>query len=87
MTDMTIEYLINNKNSEPLTVWVEPWGEEVIISSESSLLLKILCDRVGLLETEMGPNNLAVWLWGGCRVKLAVNGKDLTMPSLLIPSP
>jgi hypothetical protein len=87
MTDVTLEYCIHNKNAEPLTVWVEPWGEEVIVPSDSSLLLTILCNSPGLLDTSTGPNNLAVWLWGGCRVKLAMNGENLTMPSLLIPSP
>jgi hypothetical protein len=87
MTDMTMEYRITNSNPEPLTVIVEPWAEEVVLSPESSLLLTILCDREGLLETSVDPNYLTVWLWGGCRVKLAVNGKDLTMPSLPIPSP
>lgn len=87
MTDTTAKYLIINRNHEPLTVIVEPWAEEVALSSDSSLLLTVLCDREGLLEVVTDPNYLTVGLWTGCRVKLAVNGKDLTMPSLLIPSP
>jgi hypothetical protein len=87
MTDKTLEYRIHNKNPEPLTVIVEPWAEEVVISPESSLLLTVLYKTEGLLETVVDPNYFTVWLWGGCRVKLALNGKDLTMPSLLIPSP
>ena len=87
MTDMTLKYVIKNDNPEPLTVIVEPWAEEVVISPESSLLLTVLYDREGLLETVIDPNYFTVWLWGGCRVKLALNCKDLTMPSLLIPSP
>jgi hypothetical protein len=87
MTDMTLKYAIHNKNPEPLTVIVEPWAEEVVISPESSLLLTVLYKTEGLLETVVDPNYFTVWLWGGCRVKLALNGKDLTMPSLLIPSP
>jgi hypothetical protein len=87
MTDMTVKYLIVNSNPEPLTVIVEPWAEEVVLSPDSRLLLTALCDREGLLEVETDPNYLTVGLWTGCQVKLAVNGKDLTMPSLLIPSP
>jgi hypothetical protein len=85
--DKTLEYKILNKTPEPLRVIVEPWAEEVVLSPESSLLLKILYDKEGLLDVEMNPNYYVVWLWGGCRVKLALNGEDLKMPSLLIPSP
>jgi hypothetical protein len=87
MTDTTAKYLITNRNPEPVTVLVEPWAEEVVLSPDSRLLLTALCDREGLLEVETDPNYLTVGLWTGCRVNLAVNGKDLTMPSLLIPSP
>jgi hypothetical protein len=87
MTDMTVEYLIVNRNPGPLTVIVEPWAEEVVLSSDSRLLLTALCDREGLLEVETDPNYLTVGLWSGCRARLAVNGENLTMPSLLIRSP
>jgi hypothetical protein len=87
MTDTVVKYLIINSNPEPLTVIVEPWAEEVVLSPDSRLLLTALCDREGLLEVETDPNYLTVGLWTGCRAKLAVNGENLTMPSLLIPSP
>ena len=87
MTDKTLEYRIHNKNPEPLTVIVEPWAEEVTLSPGSSLSLKILYDKEGLLEVETDPNYFTVWLWGGCRVKLALNGEDLAMPWLLTPFP
>jgi hypothetical protein len=87
MTDTTAKYLIINRNPEPLTVIVEPWAEEVILSSDSSLLLTVLCDREGLLEVVTDLNYLTVGLWTGCRVTLAVNGENMTLPSLLIPSP
>ena len=87
MTDTVEKYLIINRNPEPLTVIVEPWAEEVVLSSHSRLLLTVLCDREGLLEVVTDRNYLTAWLWTGCRVELAVNGEKLTLPSLLIPSP
>ena len=87
MTDTVVKYLVINRNPEPLTVIVEPWAEEVILPSDSSLLLTVLFDREGLLEVVTDPNYLTVGLWTGCRVTLAVNGEKLTLPSLLIPSP
>ncbi|HEX5242552.1 hypothetical protein [Bradyrhizobium sp.] len=87
MTDAAVKYLIINRNPEPLTVIVEPWAEEVTLSPDSRLLLTALCDREGLLEVVTDPNYLTVGLWTGCRAKLAVNGEELKMPSLLIPSP
>lgn len=70
-----------------MTVIVEPWGEEVVVSPGSSLLLKVLYETEDLIEVVMDPEYYIVWLWGGCRVKLALNGEDLAMPSLLIPFP
>jgi hypothetical protein len=87
MTDKTLEYRIYNRNPEPLTVIVEPWAEEVVLSPGSSLLLKIFYEKEGLLEVETDPKYLTVWLWGGCRVKLALNGEDIKMPWLLTPFP
>jgi hypothetical protein len=87
MTDTVVKYLIFNGHPEPLTVILEPWAEEVALSPDSRLLLTVLCDREGLLEVETDPNYLTVGLWGGCRVKLAVNGEDLTRPFLLTPFP
>jgi hypothetical protein len=87
MTDKTLKYLIHNKNPEPLTVIVELWAEEFVLSPGSSLLLTILYDKEGLLEVEMTPDYYVVWLWGGCRVKLSLNGEDLNMPWLLTPFP
>jgi len=87
MTDKTLEYRIHTKNPEPLTVIIEPWAEEVVLSPGSSLSLNILYDKEDLMEVETNPNYYVVWLWGGCRVKLAMNGEDLTRPFLLTPSP
>jgi hypothetical protein len=57
------------------------------LSPGSSLSLNILYDKEDLMEVETNPNYYVVWLWGGCRVKLAMNGEDLTRPFLLTPSP
>ena len=87
MTDTVVKYLIINRNPEPLTVIVEPWAEEIVVSPGSSLVLKIFYDSEGLMEVVTDPDYLTVGLWTGCRVTLAVNGEKLTLPSLLIPSP
>jgi hypothetical protein len=87
MTDKALEYRIHNKNPEPLTVIIEPWAEEVVLSPGSSLSLKISYDKEDLMEVETNPKYYVVWLWGGCRVKLALNGEELKMPWLLTPFP
>lgn len=87
MTDMTMEYFITNSNPQPLTVIVEPWAEEVVLSPGSNLLLTVFCDREGMMEVDTNPKFLTVWVWTGCRAKLALNGKDLNLRALLIPSP
>ena len=66
MTDTTAKYLIVNRNPEPLTVIVEPWAEEVVLSSGSRLLLTALCDREGLLEVDTDPNYLTAGLGQAC---------------------
>lgn len=87
MTDTAVKYLIVNSNPKPLTVIVEPWAEEIVLAPDSRLVLTALCDREGMLEVETDPNYLTMHLWTGCRAKLSVNGEDLKMSSLLIPSP
>jgi len=35
MTDATMKYLLSNDHPEPLTVIVEPWAEEIVLSPKS----------------------------------------------------
>jgi hypothetical protein len=87
VTDTTVKYIITNDHPEALTVLIEPWAEEIVLRPTSSLLLTVLCDREGMLEVATDPNYFTVWFWTGCRVKLALNGEELVMPSLLRRAP
>ena len=86
MTDTTVKYVVIDHNPGPLTVIVQPWAEEVVLSSDSQLLLKSFATGKVCWKWCRAATSF-VWVWTGCRAMLVLNGQDLTLPWLLRPSP
>ena len=70
-----------------MIVTLEPWAEEFRVSPGSTLSVNIYYDNPGVLETDIGPRYFTLWLWGGCRAEVSLDGSDLTPNSLTIPAP
>jgi hypothetical protein len=87
MSEFPLKYTVGNKTTETLQVIIEPWAEEFTLRPGSVLSVAILHDQLGLLETEMGPGYLTMWLWKGCRAEVSLDDKDQTPGSLSIPVP
>jgi hypothetical protein len=80
-----MRYTFQNRTSTPIIVIVEPWAEEFSVPSGSVLSLEITSTEFGPLETTLDDKYSTIWLWGGCRVAVSLDGKDQTQPSLSIP--
>jgi len=87
MSENSMNYIIENRNSDSVQVIIEPWAEEFSVPSGSKLSISILYDKIGALEVEMSPDYFTVWLWAGCRAGVTLDGKDQTPRSLSIPAP
>lgn len=59
---------------EPITVFVEPWCEEVTLAAGSTMDLVIEYRKPQRLEIELTDELFIVHAWGGCRAKLFVDG-------------
>ena len=77
----------HNKNSESVTVIVEPWAEEIRVPSKNTLEITVFYREIGPIETTIDRSHIAVWLWKGCHALVSLNGRDCTPPSLTIPAP
>jgi hypothetical protein len=81
-----MQYQFQNQSADPIIVIIEPWAEEFSVPSNSVLLIDIDSTKTGLLETAMNSKYFTVWLWGGCRAKVSLDGEDRTPLSLAIPA-
>jgi hypothetical protein len=82
-----MRYTFKNAISAPMVLVVEPWAEEFSVPSGSVLEIEISSTETGPLETVMSDKFFAVWLWGGCRAAVSLDGEDQPRPGLSIPAP
>lgn len=75
-----MSFTFNNNESKAVTIIVEPWVEEFVVSPGSILDLNIFYTKIGVLETEISPKYFTIWLWAGCHVEVSLDGKDQTPP-------
>ena len=54
MGKSSIDYIFHNKDTQEITVNIEPWAEEFSVPSGSTLSIAISYGQIGRLETEMG---------------------------------
>jgi hypothetical protein len=86
MMESPIKYAFRNQGLNPIVVILEPWAEEFTVPPKSVLSIAIFHTKVGSLETAIGPNYFSIWLWGGCRAEVSLDGEDQTRSSLSIPA-
>jgi hypothetical protein len=89
---MWIEFGMNkfkfqNKLDEALRFYLEPWGDEFILSPNADITIDIIQIKQRLLETRLEDGVFTIWLWGGCRAEVHINGEKQERPWLSIPVP
>lgn len=78
---------IHNSSGDALTVFLEPWAEDIVVSPRSILRLQIDSMEDGSCEiVHQDTGQITVWLWRGCTVVAYIDDQKLEMPSLLIRS-
>jgi hypothetical protein len=87
MASNLMKYTFQNRTAAPITFIIEPWAEEFTVPSGSVISIEISCSEFGLLETATDGKYFTMWLWGGCRAAVSLDGEDQTRPSLSIPAP
>ena len=82
----SLKYELSNKTEHDVVLILEPWAEEFTIASNSVISIKIIYTKMGAIESELNPKYFILWLWGGCRAEVLLNGRNLTPASLAIPA-
>ena len=80
MTGSPLRYVFRNNYPAIMSLVIEPWAEEFEIPAGSSVLLAIYYRTVGTIETSIDSNYFTIWLWGGCRVEISIDGQDAAIP-------
>jgi hypothetical protein len=68
---------IRNSQARELTFYLEPWGEEYKMPSETTLELMVQGPRGDFLEVEFGDDQVKVYGWPGSTVTLFKQGTEL----------
>lgn len=80
---------LKNSRSESIRFWLEPWAEEYEVPSGSTLKLSYECAKPTMLypEVEVTETLIVWWFGSGCRVRVYVDGKEVTAASWRTLSP
>jgi hypothetical protein len=87
MTKPLFKYIVRNEKQSPMVVILEPWAEEFDVPPNGVLEIGILDSMDESIETTQKNQCLVVWLWGGCRATVSLDGRDCTPPTLNVVFP
>jgi hypothetical protein len=87
MMDSSLKYRLRNEKSTSIVVIIEPWAEEISVPPDKTLEIAVFYPSIGPIETITTDEFIIVWLWGGCRATVSLDGQDCTPGSLSIPAP
>jgi hypothetical protein len=82
-----LKYRLRNEKSASIVVIIEPWAEEISVPPDKTLEIVVFYPSIGPIETITTDEYIIVWLWGGCRATVSLDGQDCTPGSLSIPAP
>lgn len=72
---------IRNSHARELTFYLEPWGEEYKVPSDSTLELMVRGPQGNFLEVEFADGHVKVYGWPGSKVTLFNQGTALGVGS------
>ena len=68
---------ISNQSNRPLTLHVEPWGEQIPMPAGSRFQLVAVAKEQGEMEIQFEENDVLVWGWTGSVLTVFSNGKEM----------
>jgi hypothetical protein len=85
-----VQYLrVSNFHSEPVTLCLEPWADEIIIPPKVNYVIKAEGPAGGYLEVAYGASRITVYGWSGSILFVFSNEELLLgcrIPAPLTPS-
>lgn len=89
MRDRDCQWSLSNPGPQTLSVWLEPWADEVAVPVRSTITLTVADgaqDR-SFGEVEWTPGHLVVWASGPSMIEARVDGVLQHTGSAIIPVP
>lgn len=82
---------IANSADKSLTVWIEPWGQDLQVPPGQSLDLVARSPSEGRLEVVNGVEEVAVYAWPDATIQAFCQGEliydmNITFPSAALPA-
>ena len=68
---------ISNRSNGPLTLHLEPWGEQFSMPVSSTFQVKAEATEQGEMEIQYEEHAILVWGWTGSILTVLLNGKEL----------
>jgi hypothetical protein len=76
MAGMQRQYLrIRNSRSEDLSIYIEPWGDELLIAADAICEIASDGPSDGFLEVESAEDRLTVYGWPGSTLSVYQDGQ------------
>lgn len=89
MTDRGGQWSLSNPGPQTLSVWLEPWADEVVVPIRSTITLTVATGTqdCSIGEVEMTPDHLVVWANAAGMIEARVDGVLQHTGSAIIPVP
>jgi hypothetical protein len=80
---------IANRSGSSAEVWVEPWGDFVVVAAGKALRVVAAAEEPGELEVEYGgaDGGFTVWAWPGSTVRCYLGDEEPKPGAFSLPVP
>src|SRR4051812_10300586 len=82
------EIALTNRSAAPSEVWIEPWGDFVLLEAGATLRVAAQAAEAGAFEVACGEGaGVTVWAWPSARVRCYVGAEELKADAFTQPVP
>lgn len=84
---LNVQHLrVQNSHLQPVTISLEPWGEELMISPNATYEISASGPEGDCLHVDFTPARISVYGWSGSVISVYHNGKMLTNSEIPAPA-
>lgn len=77
---------IQNSYSRPVTIHLEPWGEELMISPNATYEFAARGPDRDFLQIDFAPSRITIYGWSGSVISVYYQGKLLRTCEVAVPA-
>jgi len=85
----TVVHEVRSPPDRPLALWIEPWGDEIVLPTGAVGELRATSPEAGDLEIVPEERGVVIYAWSGATLQVFASGsmlQDYTYPVPYVPA-